>query len=185
MKTYNEICLSYETDPYATHQPALIWALENSMGNILELGVGDTSTLLLHNSIKNTNKKIISVDDNQEWLNKYAHLKNKNHDFIYVNPTLFDWNNKIDEFLNINWGIVFVDHANVEHIWRVSRPYAIKKLIDCSDFVVAHDSDLFPEIKSNEYNWFEYIPIQKPIPNRNGPSTYILSKKYNLNNIKI
>jgi len=183
MKIHQDINLTYKTDPYATHQPALIWALENSNKNILELGVGDSSTLLLHKSIKNN--KIISVDDNQEWLDKYLHLENKNHKFFYVNPTLLDWNNKIDEFLNLEWGIVFVDHASQEHIWRSSRPYAIKKLVECSDFVIAHDADLFPEIKTNEYNWFEYIPTQKPVPDRNGPSTYIISKKYDLNNIKI
>ena len=186
MKIYNEISLTYETDPWATHQPALIWALENSSGDILELGVGESSTLLLHNSIKNTNRKIMSVDDNQDWLNKYTHLKNKNHDFLYVNPTILDWNNKIDEFLNLNWGLVFVDHASAEHIWRSSRPYAMKKLINCSEFIVAHDADLFPEIKNEEFNWYEYIPPQgKPITDRNGPSTYILSKKNDVRNIKI
>ena len=68
MKIHQDINLTYKTDPYATHQPALIWALENSNKNILELGVGDSSTLLLHKSIKNNSGDLndVSVDDRQK-----------------------------------------------------------------------------------------------------------------------
>ena len=57
IKSYNNIILDYETNAYATHQPLLIWAIENTSGNILELGAGDSSTILLNSCTINTNRK--------------------------------------------------------------------------------------------------------------------------------
>ena len=180
MKKYNNIILDYETNAYSTHQPVLIWSIENTSGNILELGAGDGSTILLNNLVANTNRKLVTVDDNNDWLNKYSNLKSENHKFLYVKNTIDDWNNLIITLSQETWAFVFVDHATLEDIWRVSRPYAMKKFLNCSEYVVAHDADLFPEIKSDEYFWYEYIPSISPEPARNGPSTYLLSAKHEL-----
>jgi len=180
IKTYKNITLKYGTDPYATHQPLLIWCAENTSGNILELGVGDSSTSLLNSIIQNTNKKLFSVDDNKDWLSKYNNLQSDNHEFIYTNNTIEAWKNTIDDLSNHIWSLVFVDHASLEYIWRVSRPYAVEKFLNCSEYIIAHDADLFPEMKKDKYYWHEYIPYNKPLPERNGPSTYLISAKNDL-----
>lgn len=185
IKSYNNIILDYETNAYATHQPLLIWAIENTSGNILELGAGDSSTILLNSCTINTNRKLVTVDDNYDWLEKYSNLESENHKFIYINNTIDDWKQIIDDLSQNIWSFTFVDHATLEHIWRVSRPYAIKKFLSCSEYVIAHDADLFPEIKSDEYFWYEHIPSIKPIQHRNGPSSYLISLKNDLSNFNL
>jgi len=183
MKKYNNIILDYETNAYSTHQPLIIWAIENTSGNILELGAGDGSTILLNSSILNSNRKLVTVDDDYNWLNKYSKLESENHKFLYVNNTIDSWNKLINDLSQDIWAFVLVDHATLENIWRVSRPYAMKKFLNCSEYVIAHDADLFPEIKTDEYFWHEYVPSIKPLPHRNGPSSYLLSAKHDLNKL--
>jgi len=185
MKTYNNIPLTHETDIYATHQPALIWALEQSTGDVLELGIGECSTIPLHEILKGTNRKLVSVEDNMDWIGKFVHLQSEEHRFDYVERSVEKWVAAVDEYAKKSWGVVFVDQGYGEEIWRPARNYSVKKLVDCADFVVAHDADIFAEMQSHEYNWLEYIPFYKPDPKRKGPSTYIISKKHSLKDIKI
>lgn len=185
IKTYNNISLEYEINPFATHQPLLIWCAENTSGNILELGAGDSSTILLNSCIQNTNKKLVTVDDSKDWLHKYNNLQSDSHKFIYINSTLEDWKYIIDYLSNDIWSLVFVDQGSSEHIWRNMRPYAVKKFINSAEYIVAHDSDLFPELKNNNYYYHEYIPTVKPEPIRNGPSSYLISAKNKLDNFKL
>lgn len=188
MKHYKGITLSHETSVYATHQPALIWAIENSNGNVLELGTGDCSTVVLHDILQGSGKKLVSVDDNIEYMKKYTHLENEEHEFHLIPRTVHHWKEKIDEFSNTNWGVVFVDQGETEDIFRPSRNYSVQKLVDVCDFVIAHDADIFPEMRSDKYNWFVFFPKYLPAPDghlRFGPPTYIFSKKHDLKNINI
>jgi len=185
IKKYNNILLDYETNAYSTHQPLLIWAIENTSGNILELGAGNSSTLLLNSSTVNSDRKLLTIDDNICWLNEYNHLQSSKHQFICVGESVNSWKLTIDYLSTLNWGFVFVDHATLYEIWSVSRPYAVRKFLDSADYVVAHDSDFHQDIKTDQYFWYEYIPKIKPIPSRNGPPSYLLSKKYNLNNFSL
>jgi hypothetical protein len=185
MKQYKEIVLSHETDQVASHQPALIWAMENTSGDVLELGMGNCSTVLIHELLKGTNRKILSIEDSSDWMNKFIHLESTNHQFVSIERSVDSWKHKIDECSYFNWSVVFVDQGYGEEIWRPTRNYAVQKLVQCADFVVAHDADVFPEMKSSEYNWIEYVPTYKAEPNRNGPPTYIFSKKHSLKDIHI
>lgn len=180
-----EVALNYETDPYATHQPLLIWCAENTSGNILELGTGDSSTSLLNSIIQNTDKKLLSVDDDENWLFRYNSLQSDNHKFIYTNSTVEAWKNTIDDLSNCIWSLVFIDHARLKHIWQVSRPYAVEKFLNCSEYIIFHDANLFPEIKTDKYYWYEYIPQNKASPEVNLPSTYLISAKNDLKNFTL
>lgn len=173
---YNEFKLSNEETVYATHQPYLITAIENSTGNVLELGVGEYSTDLIHHILVNTDRKIVSIEDNFDWIEKYSHNKSDNHSFRLIERSVDSWKSIVDEYATEKWGVVFVDQGYGEEIWRPSRNYSVSKLIHCSEFVVAHDADIFPEMQMNECNWIMCIPDVTPDPSRKGPPTYIFSK---------
>ena len=181
---YNHINLTYENNAYATHQLPLVLLSEITNGNILELGTGDNSTPLLHSIAKSSNRKLTSVEDSKEFISKFINLKNDNHEFILIDSTLEAWMLKIDELSKSTWSIIFVDQGVLEDIWRPARNYAVKKLVDSCEYIIVHDADLFPEMIDLDYFSYEYIPKKQPTPYRRGPSTYIISKKYNLNEIR-
>lgn len=178
MKKYEKIASGYSASSYSTHQPCLLWALDNCDGDILELGTGDSSTRLLHENSKD--KKIVSADDDSGWMNKFSDIQNDRHEFILLDPTVESWVEFIGKMSQKRWGFVFVDQGTGEHIWRPTRMAAIRELSKCSDFIVAHDSDLFPEAKTIGIPFFEYIPTEKSSNERNGPPTIILSEKRRL-----
>lgn len=155
--------------------------------------MGNGSTTLLHEILKDTDRKLVSVEDNASWAEKFVHLKSKNHE-IHVNEGLVNgWNSATDEYAKEKWGVVFVDQGPGGEITQIVRNYSVRKLIDCADYVVAHDGDLFPEMQSEEYSCFTYFPsrIEKESPYaeyiaaRGGPTTYIFSKKHDLKNIVV
>ena len=69
---------------YGTHRPYLVETIKNTTGHIIEFGCGDSSTLLIRELIKNTNRKLISLESNYEWYNKFKHLENENHKLFFV-----------------------------------------------------------------------------------------------------
>ena len=177
MKTYKNLQLNYDTDPFATHQPVLLWAAENTSGDMLELGCGDNSTQLLRSFLINSNRKLVSVESEKDWYEKYKNLEQENHKIILTE----NWNNTIDMLAEkTDWGLVFIDQWPYD-----ARRYSFYKLLDKCDYIVAHDSDDFPEYKKSDYNWIEFIPVNQPMPHRSGPPSYLLSKKHSLNNINI
>jgi hypothetical protein len=115
---------------YGTHQPVLLEVLKRITGPVLELGSGHFSTAQIHKAISS---KIITVDDNQSWVEFYKDLQTDNHQFLCYPD------DRIKEFYdsdNETWSLVFVDNST----W-VARAMAIEKYKDTADFVIIHDCD--------------------------------------------
>ncbi len=182
MKTYKNIKLQHETEAGASHQAALIWAVENTSGDVLELGCGDYSTELLHELLKGTGRKLVSVDDNKEWTDRFIHMANDNHEFKVIDTD--KWFVAIHEFAKAEWGVVLVDQG-YDASGDTSRFYSVRKLVDHAEYVVAHDADLLPHMQIKDYNWKIFYPKYTPIPWRKGPPTYIISKRHDLSGIEI
>ena len=66
-------------DPWQSHRPILEHYARKTDGPILELGIGDGSTPLLHEICKDKNRFLISVENDPAWRDKYAHYRCKNH----------------------------------------------------------------------------------------------------------
>jgi len=123
-----------EVSGWNNHRPLLYLALELSKtGDILELGCGEGSTNQLHCYSEKTNRKVISYDFNQEWLDKYKHLATDNHQFrCNPNPTgLIDY-----VIRDGKCSVCLIDHSPGERRWEDA--IAIKDLVD---YVVIHDSE--------------------------------------------
>lgn len=145
-------------DDYSTHQPVLYAAAISTTGPIIEFGCGYGSTDLLHEICKKEGRMLITLDDNMEWLNKFA-LKYLGegynddnsgwHKFFYVpgrkvnnpdDPT--HWVNFMDRFdflLSLDFDVCFIDQSP----W-LARFETLKRMKDKARFVVVHDVDYFP-----------------------------------------
>ena len=84
----------------ATHQPILFEAVRQTKGAILELGAGYSSTEQIH--LLAEGRKILTVDDNQVWLDHFRHLESDTHQFALFSDKLF-------EEYGRDWPVVLVD----------------------------------------------------------------------------
>ena len=194
---------------YQTHQPHLKeYVLKTQMDNkpIIEFGSGDYSTNMLHEMCKESNRLLITIDDNEEWLSRYRHLENDNHKFYLVDKLhddpLENWITFLDtqtDLLNNDYGIVFVDQDP-----QKARYETIKRYKNICDYLILHDCDAFPEKRphllpnhtfgkvikhivngttegeydfSDEFIYSKVFWPNKPWPGPTGPPTLVSSQK--------
>lgn len=148
-------------DLYATHQPMLVAAVMESNGPVLELGMGDSSTPLLH--ILCPHRKLLSFESDKAWSNKFSYLNTGSHALIHV-----DSYDAADGALKENWAVAFVDHGPEER-----RIVDIRKLTH-AQFVVVHDW----EVPVYRYSEIESFFKEKIICKRLTPWTAVLSNGY-------
>jgi hypothetical protein len=116
-------------DPYGTHQRLLLKAALMTSGPILELGVGEYSTPLLHEIALAQNRALTSVDSDLNWIQKFGRFENNQHHLLHV-P---NW----DAFKpNSRFGLAFIDHAPSER-----REIDIMRLAPLTDILVIHDTE--------------------------------------------
>ena len=136
----------YKTNPYYTHQPYFIEILKQTTGNILECGCGDGSTRMIKEHIKETNRKLVSLESNMQWLTKYIKLADNNHKLHYV-PASNDDNNETGnvwvDFIHKNqlndFEIVFLDQSP----W-LARIACLNYFLDKAKIIIIHDFDYYP-----------------------------------------
>ena len=120
---------TYKTHPYYTHQPFFIEVIKFTNGNILECGCGDGSTIMIKEQIKNTGRKLISLESNLEWLNKYKHLADPFHELYHIKA------GSDDTLENGNKWVDFIKHNKLndfEIVFLDSSPWLSRKC--CFDY---------------------------------------------------
>jgi hypothetical protein len=182
--------LKQDSNPYFTHQPVLHTLLSKTNGSILELGCGEGSTELIHKFSEKYNRKVVSIESDKQWAQRYIEkYTTNNHEFIVVEHSIDSWNKITDTMSNQHWDLIFIDQG----IWE-PRAYSFKKLKDKANYMILHDCDFFPENnmlgqsiekyidKNNrgKRNWDneikyskEYFPIV--FPGHTGPPTLLAS----------
>ena len=126
-----------EGSEWGTHQMVLLEILKRVNKPVLELGAGGFSTVQIHVALKDRGVKILTVESNKKWLNKYKHLKTDLHALNYVRD--------VEKFYaddNEQWGLVFIDNSgsNSKQPWN-ERKSAILKYSKIADYIVLHDCD--------------------------------------------
>ncbi len=118
-------------DRSATHIPISTPVVIKSEGPILEMGCGCYSTSVLHEICRLDKRKLISLDSNTDWVNKFSSLVDVFHEIYFVK----DWSlyTLIDE---MRWGVVLIDHAPEER-----RRVDIDRLKNNADYLVIHDTE--------------------------------------------
>ena len=149
--------LIHKTNAFATHQPVLIELFNHLSkdGAVLELGSGLGSTELLHNLCLKDNRSLLTVDDSEEWLQKYEHqFTSSNHKYKLLPIESI---NSDSEILNTKWELIFVDQGSWEN-----RVESVKVFKDICKFIVVHDSDYFPSMGLMGKVITKAIPLEVP-----------------------
>lgn len=137
-----------------SHIPVLVKLMEHVNKPVLELGVGYSSTPLLHWLCKDKRITLYSAETDNVWADRFKEYSDQfSHYLFYVNN---DWNWAfIDDFIPRKLGLVFVDNRPAKK--RVSNAVYFK---DRADFIVLHDSELadHPAYKYDRaYKHFKYV----------------------------
>lgn len=178
---------------YSTHRPILKKYIEISNGNVLELGIGYGSTGFILDILKNTNRKLISIENDKKWIEKMKNLfpPSENHIYHYYTDYTTELNDIFTKYSE-TFGVVFLDSSP----W-MSRIAALNYFKDNkkTDYILIHDVDFYPKNNiigtiisetsenqneplidfsnvSKEYQLY-YPP--KPYPSPTGPPTLIFS----------
>ena len=131
---------------WSSHIPTLIRAIESTTGPVLELGTGISSTPLLHMLCFDQDRKLVSYDSDEKYINLFRKFRTKEHEVIHV----INWDEIEAKIMSMHWGVVFVDHKPAEQ-----RIVEIKKLANNADLIVIHDS------QDPAYHYEEIYPLFK------------------------
>lgn len=135
---------------YGTHLPLLIKAMEKTTGDVLELGMGVFSTPYLHYKCMLDNRKLVSYENFEPWLNfftKYRY-RNENHEITLVT-------NYADAPIDKEWDLVLIDQTPDS-----SRAEEAKRLKDKARYIVIHDSNENDK-RYVQYHYADIYPLFK------------------------
>ncbi len=123
-------------DVYSTHQKYLKHYILKTTGDIVEFGTGHGSTGFIRELIRNTSRKLISVENNREWFEKMKSLypENINHSYIFSN----DWQETLKTFTKKDYSIVFIDQSP----W-MARVWTLNHFKNDTEYIIIHDTDYF------------------------------------------
>lgn len=111
-----------------SYYPLLYKALEETKGDVLELGTGWGSTPLLNEYCQD--RKLFSYEEKQVWLDKFIHFASKRHGLRFVS----DW--RVVKKDHPDAEVVFIDHAPGE-----DRKQMILDFADTKGILVIHDTE--------------------------------------------
>lgn len=116
------------TSNWNTHLPLLYAALENTSGLVVEFGLGDNSTPVLHEYCALNKRSLISYETDMEWYSKYKPMETEFHRIHLVQ----NWDR-----VNVTPSLLFIDHAPGER-----RKEDIIKYANIAGIIVAHDTEI-------------------------------------------
>jgi len=114
-------------DPYETHLPALLSCLAVTDGPVLEIGVGEFSTPILHAAC--VNRRLTSVESDKGWHDRFAVEYTRGaHVFLWSPDYAL-----LPELAQGYHQVVFIDHS--PGVIRCPAALMFRK----ADYIVIHD----------------------------------------------
>jgi len=162
MRKLNEACRD------GSHIPTLVKVLENSSGDVLELGGGIYSTAIIDMMCNKTKRKILTLENNEEWYKQIEGYQSDYHNVFHVR----NWSPNY--YVHSYWNVAFVDFNPT-----IERREAVKRLANCTDFIIVHDTSGRHEKKyqfKEVFETFKYKHTSTDID----PHTTVLSNFKNL-----
>lgn len=124
------------------HLPLLWVALENTDGDVVEMGCGDGSTNQLARYCKAKGRKMFSFELDAKWLERFKGLESDTHKLSIVD--------------NADWTGIHANHSNasvvlIDHTPGEDRGFRLKQFEDNQGVIVCHDSE--PRPCGGNYGW--------------------------------
>jgi hypothetical protein len=118
------------TNPYGTHLPILLKVVEATKGDVLELGIGSSSTPALHKICLEQNRRLDSYDMDVHYVDQYSRQhRSPNHSYYWID----DWSMAgIDR----PWSVALIDHRPAAR-----RRIDAVRLKDFAEYIVIHDTE--------------------------------------------
>ena len=151
---------------FGSHLPVLIKCVEKTVGDILELGCGESSTIFLHWACLHKERKLVTMESKKNYYDRFRKIKNHCHTVLYV-P---DWSKAV---LSGDWSVVLIDQSP-----GFARGMLLPKFVD-AEYVVCHDSHVTDKTYGYDFSLFKYRFDYKPKPEWI-PQTTVVSNKHNL-----
>ena len=140
LKNPNEIILKYVDVPfdyaYGSNSIPLAVAALVTNGDLLELGMGKFSTTLLHKIAVDSQKQLLSVDSDINWVSKFKFYNNTKYHKIFSVNNFTNIEHKFGLSKKKMWGVVLVDHINA-----VQRAFDAKFYAQRAEIVIVHDAE--------------------------------------------
>jgi hypothetical protein len=183
---------------FATHQPVLYEIARRCQGPIVEFGCGEGSTRLLHHVCAQRGVRLLTLDSDAEWLDRYSNaLSSDLHEFRVVE----DWGDELAGTEREQWGLAFIDQGSWE-----ARADTAKRLADKAEYLIVHDHDALPgmgllgrsirpifgphDVGERDFDdeftyWREFFPDAPwPLPTT-GPPTLLASNRRDVTAISV
>lgn len=145
----------------------LLWkALQETEGDVIELGIGDGSTHKLHDYCKENGRNLFSYESNKEWFFKFDSLQSPLHRLEYVGH---NWEILYEQQINRPISVIFSDEAP-GHM----RKYNVSMFAQTAQVIVVHDAE-----ESNDHgyrlSWVKPLFKYYKMDQRPGASTAAFS----------
>lgn len=143
-------------NPYGTHLPLLLKVVAATKGDVLELGIGSSSTPSLHKICAEQNRRLDSYDSDISFIDQFSkQYRSPKHSFYWIS----DWSMASIER---PWSVVLIDHRPA-----IRRRVDVMRLADHAEYIVIHDTE--PSIDrfyrfSSVFPRFKYIFHDGQIP---------------------
>lgn len=124
--------LALPVSPYGTHLMPLLAAVANTTGPVLECGTGLFSTPILHTLCAPTRRKLVSLETDGEWMERFVMLRRPWHEIRLIE----DWARCLTARPEPQWAVVLVDNNPHE-----ARQHVLAALADRALILVLHDSE--------------------------------------------
>ena len=137
---------NFRLQNWSSHQLVLIHILNTiTEGNVLEFGMGEHSTHIMHLICGMQNRKLYSVECDKEWASKYTHYEYVNHQITFYDGS--DLMNKDNDFFHRKYAIAFIDG----HPGELRQPFI--EAIN-ADYFIVHDTErILSGKKPDSYNY--------------------------------
>jgi hypothetical protein len=151
-----------------THLPVLMRVMEASFGRVVEFGAGFFSTPYLHWKTYLQQRKLVTFENNLEFVKLFDRYKTDWHEVIAVT----DWDS-ID--LSGDWSVALIDHAP-----KGRRIDEINRIANTCNFIVVHDTEGRRENVFHYYATLSKFKYRKDFTSVR-PHTCVVSNLINLN----
>ena len=124
----------YDACAWGSHLPPLLGCIGDTVGHVLEIGVGNFSTPALHAICGSSQRKLVSLEQSKEWIDKFrGRFSKQNHIFH-----LGEYDETVPFWARDEWSVALIDNSPGGE----RRRKDFETMIQRSIYVVVHDYHL-------------------------------------------